>query len=313
MSSQNIVEIDPIRTVVVDRNAIAVVSEGIQGPAGPGLPIGGIQGQILQKSGPVDFQTAWANDRITEFLRDLNLIHGGAVIPTNLAPSTQDIEFISGRVQPAAGFTDAYTVPAGKKFKLSVFQSINTTAANITLSVPLIKRAGSYYELFQGTSISANAASNGTLIFGHIYYPGDSLAISRSAAGTVTRFAGYLMPENFPHNTFYKLGLSIVDELLFTVPPGKRWILLPEFYNSPGNLLLRIRSATSITVTAHLVPQGGIVELANQLSITPVTTGASTLSPPAILEAGDQIWARSNVDAPAAVIWFNYMETNATP
>jgi hypothetical protein len=40
---------------------VQVITAGTQGPSGQGVPLGGVPGQFLQKTGISDFQTGWAN------------------------------------------------------------------------------------------------------------------------------------------------------------------------------------------------------------------------------------------------------------
>ena len=46
-------------TIIVEDNTINVLTVGIQGPAGPGTPVGGTTGQVLAKNSNADFDTEW--------------------------------------------------------------------------------------------------------------------------------------------------------------------------------------------------------------------------------------------------------------
>lgn len=73
---------------------IEVAEMGLTGPAGVGVPSGGITGQILTKIDDTDYNTEWSNTQ----LPIINEVPNGLVNGSN-ATFTTNFNFVSGSVQ----------------------------------------------------------------------------------------------------------------------------------------------------------------------------------------------------------------------
>lgn len=122
------------------------------------------------------------------------------------------------------GETDIYTVPADNRMVPVALLTLSTNVTGFGVSV---KTNGIYYSLV-GLSTFA-ASQNSTATFpAFAFEPTETMAIKNGTTNAITvNLIGYLFPDTVPIRTYRNLALSNGDNLLYTVPVGKRAIAFP--------------------------------------------------------------------------------------
>ena len=108
--AQNIEIIDEITNVEIieDKTTIEIVNVAMQGPPGPGVPIGGQTNQILIKKSDSDYDLVWAENPEDTIQKKYDINNNGIIDEAEHSLISDDSVLFNGR--PITDFYDAETV-----------------------------------------------------------------------------------------------------------------------------------------------------------------------------------------------------------
>jgi hypothetical protein len=218
----------------------------------------------------------------------------------------------------AAGDSDLYTVPVGKKaFVFGRGTAFNTTGTSI-IFFSQIKVSGTYYRISNNVT-AAGGGATANFPIAMVLNAGETLSVNTDNSGLNYGYTVMEFDSSNSLSTSRVLTLAGGHDVVYTVPVGKTALLMnavlgsPAAYSiagGPSTIGLVNDSGGSVTLTVYNVPSGGTPDSTNQF--TPSTAVAdNTINQPTIassMNAGDFINVHSSSGATTQSAFVTYYE-----
>lgn len=252
---------------------------------------------------------AWTGRTPAQLKTDLNLL------PPDMTlfglPQLSDIEIVPVFMNLAAGDNDFYTVPADKKAMAGQVHVRNNAGGTLSRFLKA-KIAGVYHRISNGGTLAVNTST----ITGspHVFNAGEIFAITYGSINMAAQSGIWLFPDTHPLKTLRINSLDLTQQVLYTVPAGKKAFILNStspatFAGSP--FIQAINDAgVNHTLTFWHVPSGGIIENATKIHTTAAiaNAGGALVPVPIALFEGDQIVVQSSDATAGCSVWLTVFE-----
>lgn len=219
-------------------------------------------------------------------------------------------------VAPAAGRTDIYTVPAGRRAIITNHAAYRTSGTSLVYWHEL-NLSGTYYRL-EDTRGTTSGTQYGSAPLFPILEPADVLTInvSSGAVGTTALWWDiWEFDSNAPLSSPRGVGtLASGDTTLYTVPSGKSALVLDGGYTGDqGSCFYVNSSGGSLNSLFHAVPSGGSAATKNRLaaaatSVTDVTRHQADMNGGNTLATGDFIVHNLSGASASSIRWTTVLE-----
>ncbi len=242
-----------------------------------------------------------------------NRTSGG--LPTMPEP----VEVVGFTTFAATGYTDLYTVPAGKKAVIAQAMVQNFTGGTLT-SFWGDKIASTYQRVGGKSGTLTNFVVQTPLRF--FFEAGETIAYNINVLGARIWYKIWLFDDTFPAKTIRLFNAPAAITLMYQVPAGKKASMMPldifPFLSIGNSTVSRWsvvnESVGAVTCNGYLVPSGEVQDAthkSNGAGGFNVNAGSmNTLnSPPYFARAGDAIYFETNVSTDVSV-YLNLYEEN---
>lgn len=192
---------------------------------------------------------------------DTELADGEFNLPFKAVPTILNPTLIAtSGVINAAGFTDIYTVPTGKKFYFQVVTI--ASGASVVGQTGLFVKQGSYTMRiasnvnFSNTYSSFNLNASGVVIL----EAGDILSVNAPGAAGKFFLRGYEFSNSANVKTVKLMNVNTTNQILYTVPQGKTAYFITSLLSvgaQYNTVYLANATGTDSILNFYYIPSGG--------------------------------------------------------
>ncbi|MEQ1764642.1 MAG: hypothetical protein ABL984_16045 [Pyrinomonadaceae bacterium] len=214
----------------------------------------------------------------------------------------------------AVGQNDVYTVPVGFIFVSRTWALYGMVAGHTTFAG--VKIGADYFRLGQLNVTGANLPRSDAYCFA--YAAGEIVSISSTVVGKYA-LDGYLIPDTAavkPVRPMVTTQAAATDTLLYTVPGGKKAILIPPYnlgamLSGLGTVGATNDSGGAATVLHYLVPNGQVVGAGFIVQQAIALANGGIAQPgalPVFLNDGDRIYYQTSIATAGQVFFATILE-----